>query len=145
MAREEASMRKRWPLRILASVAIAAAGAAWAADTGDANESPGNGSADEPQQNTGPSPRDAPAPSLRPDDRLDRMPSQRGDKANPNGGVQPQERGNGDLRPVPKRPSQVRPANPSDPATPIFPANPHPPADPGEPGNPVTPTSLHFA
>jgi hypothetical protein len=81
---------------------------------------------------------------LRPDDRLDRTPSQRGDAANPNG-VEPRDRGNGDIRPTPKAPSQVRPPNPSDPATPIFPANPHPPADPGEPGNPVTPTSLHFA
>jgi len=172
-------MRNSWSWRAVISVAIAAAGTAWAqapggagspsaegtheptpkmqgndtqngnvADTanGSANGAPvapkpdANG-ADDGSANSGPSPRDQPAPGLRLDDRMKRLPAQRGDDGS-NGAQGDDAQGNGaDNGANGASPDNV-PQNPANPATPIFPANPHPPADPGQPGNPVTPTNL---
>ena len=155
-------MRNSWPLRALTSVAIAAAGASWAAGPAEAPtaayprqqvpDSQDNGIAHRDDKgagpNTGPSPSDRPNPGLRLDPRIEQLPGERsgnGDGANAgNGNDDGTDNGTDDANPkVP--PTHVPPQNPAKPGTPIFPANPHPPAQPGEPGNPVTPTTLQFA
>jgi hypothetical protein len=115
----------------------------------------GSGTSNGGTANTGPSPRDQPAPGLRLDDRMKRLPAERGGNgsngAQGNGTQDHGAQGSGaddgtgsgadDGANAPSSPDTV-PPNPANPPAPIFPANPHPPADPGQPGNPVTPTNL---
>jgi len=165
-------MRNSWSWRALTSVAIAAASTAWAQSPGGAGspsaegtheatpkmqgndtQSANPGDTGSGSAESGPSPRDQPAPGLRLDDRMNRLPAQRGDNGS-NGAQGNDAQGNGmdngsgngtdNGANGPSSTDKV-PQNPANPATPIFPANPHPPADPGQPGNPVTPATLHFA
>jgi hypothetical protein len=147
-------MRKSWALRALSSVAIAAAGVAWAADNGAGSpKAEGTGQATEKMQgDEGGSARKNGAPvtpqsqgsqaghadssnGLRLDQKIDRLPDSAGAQDN---GAAKQDGGNATDN---GSSDMTAPQNPASPPTTLFPANPKPPADPGKPGNPVTPTS----
>lgn len=109
------------------------------------------GTQDDGVAHSGPSPRDQPAPGLRLDDRMNRLPAQRGGDAG-NGAKGSDNGANGSDNSIGngdesgEAPSgRAAPENPANPPAPVFPANPHRQADPGAPGNPVQPTNLRFA
>jgi hypothetical protein len=152
-------MRKSWALQALASVAIAAAGGAWAADSGAGTpkeegtgqptaKMQGDGNGGTAAKNGAPvtpgsdngtsSSKDDASSGLKLDERVDRLPAKRGADQDESGA---QDNGSSADNGTP---DTTAPQNPANHPTTLFPAEPKPPADPGKPGNPVTPTGARI-